>query len=106
MAEHETGPRGGVTTVAPSGWQKTTVYLRKDQIRTLKVTALQRGNTMSAVLRAAIDHYFGLVEEDCRLTEYQRETAEMILREQFGMEDKKVAEFLARFDRICAIEES
>ena len=71
MAKHdptetspETGPRGGMTTIAPSGWQKTTVYLRKDQIRALKLAALQRETNMSEVLRGAIDRELGLTEGD------------------------------------------
>ncbi len=65
----ETGPRGGVTTIAPSGWQKTTVYLRKDQIRALKLTALDRGATMSDLLRRAIDVFLSLTEKDPQLIE-------------------------------------
>ncbi len=71
MARHEpkTGPRGGVTTVAPSGWQKTTVYLRKGQIRALKLSALDSGATMSELLRRAIDLFLDLTEKDPQLVE-------------------------------------
>ena len=92
MAKHETGPKGGVTTIAPSGWQRTSVYLRKDQVRTLKLAGLDGGSTMSEVLRRAIDRYF---EEDARLSEYQRTTTEMLLREQFEAERDVITEFLA-----------
>ncbi len=102
--DSENGPRGGVTTIAPSGWQKTTVYLRKDQIRALKLAALDRDNTMSGLLRRAIDHYLGLVKEDFRLSEYQRATAELILRDEFAMEYRKIVEFLATLDRRCNAE--
>ncbi len=60
--DSKTGPRGGVTTIAPSGWQKTSVYLRKDQVRALKLAALDRGGTMSELLRHAIDHYLDLTD--------------------------------------------
>ena len=101
----ESGPRGGTTTITPSGLQKTSVYLRPDQIHRLKLTGLERRKTMSILLRRAIDHYFGLRKEDCRLSEYQREVAEMILRDRFGMEDGKVAEFLATFERVSNIDD-
>lgn len=91
MAKRETGPHGGVTTIAPSGWQRTTVYLRKDQVRTMKLAALDSGSTMSDLLRRAIDRYF---EKDARLNEYQRTTTEMLLREQFEDERELIAEFL------------
>ncbi len=60
--DSKTGPRGGVTTIAPSGWQKTSVYLRKDQVRALKLAALDRGGTMSELLRRAIDQYLDLTD--------------------------------------------
>jgi hypothetical protein len=101
----ETGPRGGTTTITPSGLQKTSVYLRPDQIHRLKLTGLERRQTMSILLRRSIDHYFGLVKEDCRLSEYQREVAEMILRDRYGMDERKVAEFLATFERISNIDD-
>ncbi len=105
MAERETGPRGGVTTIAPSGWQKTTIYLRKDQVRALKLAALQRDKTMSDLLRRAIDHYLlGLTEQDGRLSEHQREIFEGILRDGLALENEQIAELLATFDRISAEE--
>ncbi len=72
MARHEpkTGPRGGVTTIAPSGWQKTTVYLRKDQIRALKLSALDSGATMSHLLRRAIDVFLDWREKEPHLIEH------------------------------------
>ncbi len=95
MAKRETGPRGGETTVAPSGWHRTSVYLRKDQIRTLKLAGIDEGMTMSDLLRRAIDLYF---EKNASLSHYQRATAEAILREQFVMPPEEIAEFLTAFE--------
>ncbi len=95
MAKRETGPRGGETTIAPSGWHRTSVYLRKDQIRTLKLAGIDEGMTMSDLLRRAIDLYF---EKSACLSHYQRATAEQILREQFAMPAEEIAEFLAALD--------
>ena len=90
MTKHTTGPRGGKTTVTPSGLQKTSAYLRPDQMR-----ALQRGKrTASGLLRRAVDRYFGLDGKACSLTKRQRDAATVILRDRFGMEDRKVDEFL------------
>ncbi len=105
MAEQETGPRGGTTTIAPSGWQKTTIYLRKDQVRALKLAALQRDKTMSDLLRRAIDQYLlGLTEQDGRLGEHQGDIFEGILREEFALEDEQIAELLDTFDRVSTEE--
>ncbi len=95
MAKRETGPRGGKTTIAPSGWQRTSVYLRKDQIRTLKLAGIDQGMTMSDLLRRAIDLYF---EKSACLSDHQRATAELILREQFAMPPEEIAEFFAALD--------
>ncbi len=81
MTDHDprrTGPQGGVTTVAPSGWQKTTVYLRKDQIRALKLAALDRGGTMSELLRCAIDRFLNLRDP----------VAEQVLRERLNLDSR------------------
>jgi Ribbon-helix-helix protein, copG family len=72
MTEREpppTGPHGGKTTVAPSGWQRTSVYLRPDQIRALKLVALERKMNVSEVLRQAIDHELGLTGDGAAFTE-------------------------------------
>lgn len=66
-----------MTTIAPSGWLKTTVYLRKDQVRALKLAALDRGGTMSELLRRAIDRYLDLADPH----------TEQILRDRFSVED-------------------
>ena len=59
-----TGPRGGKTTVSLSSeWQRTSVYLRPDQIRALKLVALEREMNVSEVLRKAIDRELGLKED-------------------------------------------
>ena len=67
------GPRGGVTTIAPSGWQKTSVYLRQSQIRELKLAAIDCGTSMSALLRRAVDLYLGLAEKNPRAIEVLRD---------------------------------
>jgi hypothetical protein len=98
MEDIQTGPRGGVTTVGPSGWQKTTVYLRPEQVRKLKKTAFDLDKTMSEILRLSIDCYFGDGEWEPRLSEAQRQTVESILREQLGLKPDHLAEVLAALD--------
>jgi hypothetical protein len=93
-----TGPRGGVTTIAPSGWQKATVYLKREQVRALKQTGLDRDRTMSEVLRHAIDSFFGLEAEDPRLSEHQREAVEKVLRERLKLKGSQLAEVLRVLD--------
>ncbi len=83
-----TGPRGGVTTIAPSGWQKTSVYLRKDQVRALKLLALDRGGTMSELLRRAIDHYLELPEP----------LGEQVVSERLSLDDRHVDDVAGSVD--------
>ena len=98
MTNHPTGPRGGKTTVAPCGWQKTTVYLRPDQNRRLKQAALDRDRTMSEILRHAIDCYLGLSESDSRLTEAQRTAVKEVLSDYFAKAPENVDLALAALD--------
>ncbi len=98
MTKSQTGPRGGMTTIAPCGWQKTTVYLRPDQNRKLKQAALDRDRTMSEILRHAIDCYLGLSESDSRLSEAQRAAVKEVLREHFAKAPENVDLALAALD--------
>ncbi len=91
MAEQD-GPRGGVTQI--SDVQKTTVYLPEDRIRRLKERADRRRSTMSALLRGAVDHYLGQSEKESRLELYQREAAEVILRDEFALEEGQIVALL------------
>jgi hypothetical protein len=100
MTNSQTGPRGGVTTIAPSGWQKTTVYLRPDQVRRLKRAAFDRDRTMSEVLRHSLDCYFGVEQSDLRLSEAQCDAVRWILRDQLLMKPAHVAEVLVALDEI------
>ncbi len=94
MTKQSKGPRGGKTTIAPSGWQKTTIYLRPEQNRMLKQTALDSDQTMSEVLRQAVDCYLGLEESELSLSEAQRAVVKDILREGFSMHPEHIAKVL------------
>ena len=100
MAKHD--PSGGDTS-APD-WKKTTVYLRKDQIRRLKQAGLDSEVTMSDVLRRAIDHYFGEDDEDQQLSGRQREVLGQVLRDRLSLEESHLTDILTALDR--AAEES
>ena len=95
MTKQSKGPRGGKTTIAPYGWQKTTIYLRPEQNRMLKQTALDSDQTMSEVLRQAIDRYLGLEEPELGLSEAQRAVVKDVLREGFSMHPEHIAKVLA-----------
>lgn len=88
----------GDGTAASSDWKKTTVYLRKDQIRRLKQAGLDGDITMSDVLRRCIDHYFG--EDDQQpLSGRQREVLGQVLRDRLRLDDTHLADILTALDR-------
>lgn len=98
MGKRETGEGDS----SSPDWKKTTVYLRKDQIRRLKQAGLDGDVTMSDVLRQCIDHFFGLDDTDPRLSAYQRETIERVLRERLTLDQDHVAAVLTVLDSINA----